>query len=181
MWPVHYCEQSNPITIMAKTDVEEEISLPKGISPPVIMVREGWLQVTVIKMAQELLPKGLNLSRDTHDLILAFAVEFIQMLTYQANEICQKETNNGYIALQHVVRACEELGFEEYVCEIQAVTTAYDRQIRMMQKVCTPVTGLMSRRRLRRWGGGLRGVSWMSWRWCRRRCWRNRGNDLNSA
>jgi hypothetical protein len=86
-------------------------------------------------MAQELLPDGLKLDLDTQDLVVAFALEFIQLLTYQANEICQKETNNGYIAPTHVLRACEELGFDEYVCEIQAVTEAYDRQIKTMQKV----------------------------------------------
>jgi len=91
--------------------------------------------VTVVRMAQELLPDGLNLGRDTHDLILSFAIEFIHMLTFQANEICQKETRNGFIGLQHVVKACSELGFHEYICEIQAVTTVYDRHIRMMQKV----------------------------------------------
>jgi down-regulator of transcription 1 len=86
-------------------------------------------------MAQELLPDGLNLSRDTHNLILACALEFIQMLTFQANQICQKETRNGFIGLQHVVKACEELGFHEYVREIEAVTAVYERQLKVMQKV----------------------------------------------
>ena len=91
--------------------------------------------VTVVRMAQELLPEGLNLSKDTHDLILACAQEFIQLLTFQANEICQKKTRNGFIGLQHVVQACEELGFQEYVCEIEAVTAIYDQQLKMMQRV----------------------------------------------
>ena len=86
-------------------------------------------------MAQELLPEGICLSKDTHDLIQACALEFLHMLTYQANEICQKESRNGFIGLQHVVRACEELGFHEYICEIQAVTAIYERQLKMMQRV----------------------------------------------
>jgi hypothetical protein len=87
-------------------------------------------------MAQELLPDGLNLSRDTHDLIVSFAHEFVHMVTFQANEICQKETRNGYIGLQHVIRACEELGFPDYVDEIEEVSEIYDRQLKLMQKVC---------------------------------------------
>jgi down-regulator of transcription 1 len=86
-------------------------------------------------MAQELLPDGLNLSKDTHNLILSCAIEFVQMLTFQANEICQKETRNGFIGLQHVIKACKELGFQEYICEIEAVTAIYDQQLKMMQRV----------------------------------------------
>ena len=89
-------------------------------------------------MAQELLPDGLNLSKDTHDLIQACALEFIHLLTFQANEICQKETRNGFIGLQHVVKACRELGFQEYVNEIEAVTAVYERQYKATQKVRDP-------------------------------------------
>ena len=86
-------------------------------------------------MAQELLPEGINFSRDTHDLILSFAHEFLHMVTFQANEICQKETKNGYIGLHHVVRACRELGFQEYVDEIEEVGEVYDRELKVLQKV----------------------------------------------
>ena len=126
-------KQSNSITNMTKTDCEEEISLPKR------NLQAVWANgiVTVVRMAQELLPKGIILSKDTHDLILACALEFIQLLTFQANEICQKQTRNGFIGLQHVVKACDELGFHEYVCEIEAVTAIYDQQLKQMQKVTT--------------------------------------------
>jgi down-regulator of transcription 1 len=86
-------------------------------------------------MAQELLPEGLNLSRDTHNLIQSCAQEFIQLLTFQANEICQKESKYGFLGSQHVVKACEELGFPEYVGEIEAVTAVYGHHVKVMQKV----------------------------------------------
>lgn len=86
-------------------------------------------------MAQELLPKGINLSKETHNLIHSLALEFLQMLTFQANEICQKENKNGFLGLVHVVKACEQLGFQEYVCEIENVTAIYDRQCKLLQKV----------------------------------------------
>jgi down-regulator of transcription 1 len=89
----------------------------------------------MVKLATELLPEGLVLGRDTHDLIVSCAVEFVQLLTFQANEICQKETNNGYISLQHVIRACEELGFDEFVSEIESVSAAYEQELRTLQKV----------------------------------------------
>lgn len=86
-------------------------------------------------MAQELLPKDIYLSRETHDLILSFAIEFIHMLTYQANQICQKQNKNVFLGWQHVVKACEELGFQEYVGEIEAVVMEHEQQLKATQKV----------------------------------------------
>jgi|SRR5579862_4084391 len=150
-------EQSN--LAMAKQGSEDGVTLPKRIS----LKTELTVIVTLVKMAQEFLPEGLNLSRGTHDLIVSCAQEFIHLLTFQANEICQKETNNGYIALQHVIRACEELGFEDFVGEIEVVTALYERELRAMQKV---LSGLFlgadfDRRKLIKWDGGVMGLSSM--------------------
>lgn len=90
---------------------------------------------TVVRLAQDLLPGDLNLAEDTHDLIQAFALEFIHLLTFQANEICQRESRSGFLGLQHILRACQELGFGEYVDEIEAVSTVFERQIKFLQKV----------------------------------------------
>lgn len=89
-------------------------------------------------MAEELLPEGLYMGKDTQRLVVSCAQEFVHMLTFQANEICQKETRNGYISLQHVVKACEELGFAEYAGEIQAVSNVYDQQLKSSQRVRSP-------------------------------------------
>jgi len=86
-------------------------------------------------MAEECLPDGLYMGRDTRKLVVSCAEEFLHMLTFQANEICQKETKNGYIGLRHVMQACEELGFAEYTGEIEAVSTVYDQQLKSSQKV----------------------------------------------
>jgi down-regulator of transcription 1 len=95
---------------------------------------------TIVRLAQDLLPEDLNLSDDTHNLIQACALEFIQLLTFQANEICQRESRNGFLGLQHVVRACQELGFQEYVCEIEAVSAVFEKQVKFLQKVCAAET-----------------------------------------
>jgi hypothetical protein len=89
----------------------------------------------VVKLAQELLPDGFTISKETQDLILSCCLEFVQMLTFQANQICQEETRNGFLGLAHVIKACKELGFDEYVREIQEVTMAHGRQVKEMQKV----------------------------------------------
>jgi hypothetical protein len=119
---------------MAKIDTEEEtVYLPKRNSLISTLLK---LVGTIVRLAQDLLPAELNLSEDTHVLIQSCAVEFIQLLTFQANEICQRERRNGFLGLQHIIRACEELGFKEYVCEIEAVSAVYDRQLKLLQKVC---------------------------------------------
>ena len=119
----------------------------------------------IVRLAQDLLPGDLNLSEDTHDLIQACALEFIQLLTFQANEICQRESRNGFLGLQHVVRACGELGFQEYVGEIEAVSAVFERQIKFLQKV-SPLESRFDwcRRKRIKSVGGLSVVGWMSWR-----------------
>ena len=86
-------------------------------------------------MAQEKLPPGIHFAKETHELMVDCAEEFIHLLTFQANEICNRTSKTGYIALQHVTQACEELGFEEYIREIKDVSVKYDRQLKIMQKV----------------------------------------------
>jgi hypothetical protein len=116
---------------------------------------------TIVRLAQDLLPQDLNLREDTHDLIQACALEFIQLLTFQANEICQRENRNGFLGLQHIVRACQELGFQEYVCEIEAVSAVFERQVKLLQKVCATET--RGNGGLEEGGeGGLVGSVW----WC---------------
>jgi hypothetical protein len=92
-------------------------------------------------MAEELLPDGMSMDKDTRELVVSCAQEFVHMLTFQANEIAQKETRNGYMRLDHVVRACEELGFADYRDEIEAVSSVYDQQLKTNQRVYSSVSG----------------------------------------
>ena len=38
------------------------------------------------------------------------------------------------------MRACQELGFQDYVCEIEAVSAVFERQTKLLQKVCATET-----------------------------------------
>jgi len=87
-------------------------------------------------MAKDILVlDDMYLSEEMQDLILECALEFVRMLTSQANEICQKETRNGFITLQHILRACQELGFQEYIHEITRVGKDFEQQLKVLQKV----------------------------------------------
>lgn len=124
-------------------------------------------------MAEELLPDGMSMDKDTRELVVSCAQEFVHMLTFQANEIAQKETRNGYMRLDHVVRACEELGFADYRDEIEAVSSVYDQQLKTNQRVHHPVSGTdFGRGRRRGLAGGVRGRVWMNWPFCKLKCWR---------
>jgi down-regulator of transcription 1 len=46
------------------------------------------------------------------------SVEFITLISSEANEIAEREAKKT-IAAEHVTKALEELGFEEYVPEIK--------------------------------------------------------------
>jgi hypothetical protein len=108
---------------------EEQVSLPRGTSRPYLLT-----PATVVKMVQGFLPDGITCGRDTQDLIVSCCHEFIQMLTFQANQICQQETQSGFLGLPHVIKACEELGFPEYIREIQLVADVHGRQVKAIQK-----------------------------------------------
>ncbi|CAK7224447.1 negative cofactor 2 transcription regulator complex subunit ncb2 [Sporothrix bragantina] len=79
----------------------DDLSLPKA---------------TVQKIVTEILPPsaGIAFSRDARDLLIECCVEFITLISSEANEISEKEAKKT-IACDHVTRALEHLGFAEYV------------------------------------------------------------------
>ncbi|KAJ3159999.1 negative cofactor 2 transcription regulator complex subunit ncb2 [Geranomyces michiganensis] len=86
---------------------EEDLSLPKA---------------TVTKLINEMLPEDINCAKEARDLIAECCVEFIHLISTQANEACEKEAKKT-IAGEHVITALQELGFESYIPEVQE---AYD-------------------------------------------------------
>ncbi|EGC29012.1 hypothetical protein DICPUDRAFT_159469 [Dictyostelium purpureum] len=87
---------------------DDNLSLPKA---------------TVSKLIKEILPQEVKCSNETRDLILECCVEFIHLISSEANDICGKD-NKRTIAPEHVIKALKELGFGDY---IQKVTEVYDK------------------------------------------------------
>ncbi|QRV91256.1 Histone-like transcription factor (CBF/NF-Y) and archaeal histone [Ceratobasidium sp. AG-Ba] len=85
--------------------VDDELSLPKA---------------TVQKLIAEILPKDILSSKESRDLIIECCVEFIHMISTEANEICEKEAKKT-ISPEHIVGALKTLGFESYVEEVESV------------------------------------------------------------
>jgi len=103
-------------TTNAATD--EELTLPKA---------------TVQKLINEMLPSDLTCSKETRDLIIECCVEFIHLISAQANEICEKDAKKT-ISPEHIVTALKELGFESYVDEVEEVLKDHKQQVRDREK-----------------------------------------------
>ncbi|WFC96631.1 negative cofactor 2 transcription regulator complex subunit ncb2 [Malassezia brasiliensis] len=84
---------------------DEELSLPKA---------------TIQKLIQDYLPNDMSCAKDTRDLLIECCVEFIHLVSSEANEACEKDSKKT-IAPEHVVKALVDLGFEKYTREVQDV------------------------------------------------------------
>lgn len=92
----------------------DDLSLPKA---------------TVQKIITEILSTdaGVAFARESRDLLIECCVEFINMISSQANEIAEKEAKKT-IACEHVTAALEELGFGDYAPELQKVAQEFKTQ-----------------------------------------------------
>jgi histone H3/H4 len=113
---------------------------------------------TVQKIVTEILPSsaGLAFGKDARDLLIECCVEFITLISSEANEISEKESKKT-IACEHITKALEQLGFGEYVSDILTVAGEHKEQL----KVCLPLNLLppltlaLNRKSRRRVGNGL--------------------------
>ncbi|KAJ8457997.1 hypothetical protein OPV22_030923 [Ensete ventricosum] len=83
---------------------KEDVSLPKS---------------TMFKIIKEMLPPDVRVARDTQDLLVECCVEFINLVSSESNEVCNREDKKT-IAPEHVLKALEVLGFGEYIEEVYA-------------------------------------------------------------
>ncbi|KDQ64816.1 hypothetical protein JAAARDRAFT_145959 [Jaapia argillacea MUCL 33604] len=84
---------------------DEDLSLPKA---------------TVAKMISELLPNDVTCAKETRDLVIECCVEFIHLISSEANDICEAESKKT-IAPDHIITALKRLGFESFIPEVQDV------------------------------------------------------------
>ncbi|XP_042419916.1 protein Dr1 homolog [Zingiber officinale] len=91
-----------PMDILGKS--KEDVSLPKS---------------TMFKIIKEMLPPDVRVARDTQDLLVECCVEFINLLSSESNDVCNREDRRT-IAPDHVLKALEVLGFGEYIEEVYA-------------------------------------------------------------
>ncbi|KAG7291606.1 hypothetical protein NEMBOFW57_001625 [Staphylotrichum longicolle] len=79
----------------------DDLSLPKA---------------TVQKIVGEILSgsSGIAFSKEARDVLIECCVEFITLISSEANEISEKEAKKT-IACDHIIKALDQLGFPDYV------------------------------------------------------------------
>lgn len=79
---------------------------------------------------------NMTFAKDTRDVLIECCVEFITMLTSEANEIAEKDAKKT-IACEHITKALEELGFGEYVPELLRVADDFKSAAAVSLERCT--------------------------------------------
>jgi len=80
----------------------------------------------------------MTFAKDSRDLLIECCVEFITLISSEANEIAEKDAKKT-IACEHVKAALEELDFGDYVPAILDVAQDYKKQ---QQVPLAPLTAL---------------------------------------
>ena len=81
---------------------------------------------------------SISFARDARDLLIDCCVEFITLISSEANEIAEREAKKS-IATEHIDKALKELGFPEYVGEVLA--SAGEMKESLKVSVYTPAFG----------------------------------------
>ncbi|EAU84576.2 TATA binding protein-associated phosphoprotein [Coprinopsis cinerea okayama7 len=98
--------------------VDDELSLPKA---------------TVSKMIAEILPNDVVCAKETRDLVIECCVEFIHLISSEANEICEQESKKT-IAPEHIISALKRLGFDSFTTEVEDVLKDHKQQQKDREK-----------------------------------------------
>ncbi|KAI6251169.1 Negative cofactor 2 complex subunit beta [Erysiphe necator] len=93
------------------------------------------LKATVQKIVSEILPpsSGIGFTKDARDLLIECCVEFITLISSEANEISERESKKT-IACEHITKALEQLGFGDYVQSILNVACEHKEQLKGREK-----------------------------------------------
>ncbi|KAG2224121.1 hypothetical protein INT45_000136 [Circinella minor] len=91
---------------------DDELSLPKA---------------TVMKLINEMMPSDIICTKEARDLLIDSCVEFIHLIASESNDIADRETKKT-IAGEHIVLALKELGFDEYVDDVEDVYKEHRQQ-----------------------------------------------------
>ncbi|UZJ51494.1 hypothetical protein CBS101457_000814 [Exobasidium rhododendri] len=104
---------------------DDEAQLAGGSAPPDDEL--SLPRATVQKLIQEMLPNDVSCAKETRDLLIDCCVEFIHLISSEANDVCEKGSKKT-IAPEHVVAALKDLGFESFTSEVEDVLKEHKTQ-----------------------------------------------------
>ena len=104
--------------------------------PPIPQSQANITPATVQKIVSEILPPsaGVAFAKEARDLLIECCVEFITLISSEANEISEKEAKKT-IACDHITKALEQLGFTDMVPAVLEAAAEHKE----VQKVCSPL------------------------------------------
>lgn len=121
---LHHPEPSiPPLNHLTTMDSPPFLPTTKLTAFPAATVQKIINEVLASKAADEN-AQSMSFAKETRDLLIECCVEFITMISTEANEIAEKDAKKT-IACEHITKALEELGFGEYVQEIMAVADSF--------------------------------------------------------
>ncbi|CAD6928194.1 unnamed protein product [Tilletia controversa] len=100
---------------------DDDLSLPKA---------------TVYKIISESLPEDITCSKETRDILLDCCHEFINLISSESNDICERGAKKT-IAPEHVVQALNDLGFKVFVKDVQDVLQDHKKLVKDREKKST--------------------------------------------
>ena len=110
------------------------------VKPSTKEAAKVFLPATVQKIVSEILPQigagDQAFAKDARDLLTECCVEFITLISTEANEISEKEAKKT-IAVEHIEKALTDLGFGDYVPEVLKVANEFtDQQKVSFERPC---------------------------------------------
>lgn len=101
---------------------------------PIFESQANITPATVQKIVSEILPPsaGVAFAKEARDLLIECCVEFITLISSEANEISEKEAKKT-IACDHITKALEQLGFTDMVPAVLEAAAEHKE----VQKVCS--------------------------------------------
>jgi down-regulator of transcription 1 len=82
-------------------------------------------RATMGKIIDELLPPGIACPKETRELLMNCCIEFIHLVTGEANELCETHGKKT-ISPEHVLEALKALGFSDYVEEAETARAEFE-------------------------------------------------------
>ena len=96
---------------------------------------------TIANLVQDLMPDGFVCPRDTRDLLVSCAGEFVHLITSEANEVCERLAKKT-IMPEHFMEALRNLGFGEYCLQVEQALQEHQEAAKQKQERNRRLSGL---------------------------------------
>lgn len=155
-------------------------------SPPILCTSLPCLThlATVQKIVTEILPPsaGVAFAKEARDLLIECCVEFITLISSEANEISEKEAKKT-IACDHITKALEQLGFTDYVPAVMEAAAEHKevQKVSFLAKLLDLYLTLYRAGRRRRTSLPIAACLWTSWLGCKKSSSPRRGNVTDNV